>query len=173
MFISDQVKYKLRTDLSQTNSNFESCFIEIENGNKNVVVGVVYRFHTSINNFITDIKPIYIKLNSEKKQFHVMGDFNKDLLKAESQRPIHEYLELISSFSYLPTIYKPTRITETTATLIDNILTNNEQIVQSTIVVSDITDHMPTILSINLDFVNSNVNGYSKKVSYKRNHCNY
>ena len=28
----------------------------------------------------------------------------------------------------LPTIYKPTRITETTATLIDNLLTNNEQI---------------------------------------------
>ena len=105
MFISDQVKYKLRTDLSQTNSSFESCFIEIENGNKNVVVVVVYRSHTSINNFITDIEPIYIKLNSEKKQFHVMGDFNKDLLKAESQRPIHEYLELISSFSFLPTIY--------------------------------------------------------------------
>ena len=66
----------------------------------------------------------------------------------------------------LPTIYKPTRITETTATLIDNILTNNEQIVQSTIVVSDITDHMPTILSINLNFVNSNVTDYSKKASY-------
>ena len=31
---------------------------------------------------------------------------------------------------------------------------------------------MPTILSIILDFVNSNVNDYSKKVSYKRNHCN-
>ena len=31
---------------------------------------------------------------------------------------------------------------------------------------------MPTILSINLDFVNSNVNGYFKKVLYKRNHCN-
>ena len=172
MFISDQVKYKFRTDLFQANSSFESCFIEIENGNKNVVVGVVYRSHTSINNFITDIEPIYKKLNSEKKQFYVMGDFNIDLLKAESQRPIHEYLELIYSFSLLPTIYKPTRITETTATLIDNILTNNEQIVQSTIVVSDITDHIPTILSINLNFVNSNVTDYSKKASYKRNHCN-
>ena len=32
------------------------------------------------------------------------------------------------------------------------------------------TDHMPTILSINLAFVNSNVNDYSKKVSYKKNH---
>ena len=63
MFISDQVKYKL----------------DIENGNKNVVVGVVNRSHTSINNFITDIEPIYKKLNSEKKQFYVMGDFNIDI----------------------------------------------------------------------------------------------
>ena len=172
MFISDQVKYKLRTDLSQANSSFESCFIEIENRNKNVVVGVVYRSHTSINDFITDIEPIYKKLNSEKKQFYVMGDFNIDLLKAESQRPIHDYLELIYSLSLLPTIYKPTRITETTATLIDNILTNNDEIVQSTIVVSDITDHMPTILSTNLDLVTSNVNDNAEKVFYKRNYCN-
>ena len=54
MLISDQVKYKLRTDLAQASSSSESCFIEIENGNKNAVVGVVYRSHTSINNFITD-----------------------------------------------------------------------------------------------------------------------
>ena len=58
MFISDQVKYKLRTDLSQANSSFESCFIEIENGNKNVVVGIVYRSHTFINDFIQDIEPV-------------------------------------------------------------------------------------------------------------------
>ena len=31
---------------------------------------------------------------------------------------------------------------------------------------------MPTILSVNLDLVNSNVNGYAEKVLYKRNHCN-
>ena len=72
----------------------------------------------------------------------------------------------------LPTIYIPTRITETTATFIDNIVTNNQQIVQPTIEVSDITDHMPTLLSVNLDLVNSNVNGYAEKVLYKRNHGN-
>ena len=50
-------------------------------------------------------------------------------------------------------MYKPTRITATTATCIDNILTNNEDIIQSTILISDITDHFPTILSSNLDVV--------------------
>ena len=48
------------------------------------------------------------------------GDFNIDLLKADIHRPIHGYLELLYSYSRLPTIYKSTRITESTATIIDN-----------------------------------------------------
>ena len=47
MYISNQFNYKLRTDLCHANSNYESCFIEIECDNaKNIVVGVVYRAHT-------------------------------------------------------------------------------------------------------------------------------
>ena len=153
MYINEKIKYKLRTDLSRASSNFESCFIEIENVTMNVIVGVLYRAHTSIDDFIKDIEPIYKKLNSEKKHFYVIGDFNIDLLKTDSHRPIHDYLEFIYSHSMLPTIYKPTRITATTATCIDNILTNNEDIIQSTILISDITDHFPTILSSNLDVV--------------------
>ena len=63
MFISEELKYKLRTDLCQANSNYESCFIEIENKNKNVIVGVVYRAQTSIDGFISDIEPICRKIN--------------------------------------------------------------------------------------------------------------
>ena len=36
------IKYKLTTDLCRANSNFESCFIEIENYNcQNILVGVI------------------------------------------------------------------------------------------------------------------------------------
>ena len=68
----------------------------------------------------------------------------------------------------LPTIYKPTRITATTATCIDNILTNNEDIIQSTILISDITDHFPTILSSILDVVKQKI--CEKEFVYKRHH---
>ena len=172
MYITEQVNYKLREDLCQANSNFESCFIEIEgkNRNKNIIVGVVYRAHTSIDNFIKDIEPIYKKLNSENKHFYIMGDFNIDLLKTETHRPTHDYLELVYSHSMLPTVYKPTRITATTATCIDNILTNNENLIQTTILVTDISDHFPTILSSNLDVVDAK--NHEKKYAYKRNHCN-
>ena len=153
MYISEELKYKLRTDLCQANPNYESCFIEIENKNKNVIVGVVYRAHTPIDSFMKDIEPIYRKINSENKHVYIMGDFNIDLLKTDVHRPIHDYVDFIYSFSMLPSIYKPTRITATTATCIDNILTNNENIITPTILVNDTSDHMPTILSTNLDFI--------------------
>ena len=70
----------------------------------------------------------------------------------------------------MPTIYKPTRITETTATIIDNILTNDDNLIKSTILVTALTDHLPTILSSNIDLpCPSKTN---KKVTYKRNHTN-
>jgi hypothetical protein len=171
MYVSEKVKYKLRKDLCHATSNFESCFIEIENVNKkNIAIGVVYRAHTPIDNFVADIDPLFKKLNAENKHIYVMGVFNIDLLKVDSHRPTHEYLELIYSYHLVPTIYKPTRITKSTATIIDNILTNNENIVSSTIVVTDTSDHMPTVLSTNLNITKQSSN--TNKFVFKRKHSN-
>ena len=78
----------------------------------------------------------------------------------------------------MPAVYKPTRITEFTASIIDNILTSSENIIKSSILVTDISDHFPTTLSINLDCVNisgdvksvASINNFM--VAYKRNHSN-
>ena len=40
----------------------------------------------------------------------------------------------------------PTRLTETSATIIDNILTNCDDEITTAILVTDISDHFPTIL---------------------------
>ena len=97
-----------------------------------------------------------------------MGDFNIDLLKVDSRRSTHDYLEFIYSHSLMPMIYKPTRITESTATIIDNILTNTENIIKSSILVTDISDHFPTTLSTNIECATTSVN--AKRVMYTRNH---
>ena len=42
IYVSNDVKYRLRQDLCKANSNFESCFVEIENTNmKNSLIGVI------------------------------------------------------------------------------------------------------------------------------------
>jgi hypothetical protein len=168
MYVSDKLNYKLRKDLCIANTNYESCFIEIEMGKqKNVIIGTIYRAHTSIENFITDIDSILKILHSENKDTYLMGDFNIDLLKVDTHRPTHDYLELIYSYSFMPTIYKPTRITETTATIIDNILTNNLNVIKSSIIVTDLSDHLPTILSTDVNVTNK---VDTNKATYKRNH---
>ena len=85
MYISQNVKYKLKNDLCKATPNYESCLIEIDQEEgKNIIVGVLYRAHTSIDNFITDISPTFETISNENKSCYIMGDFNIDLLKEEN-----------------------------------------------------------------------------------------
>jgi len=103
LYISNKVKYVKRPDLCIANDNLESCFTEIVRENsKNIIVGIVYRAHTKIDNFINDITPILNKIAAENKIEHLMGDFNIDLLKEDSHRPTHDYLDLVYSCSSRP-----------------------------------------------------------------------
>src|SRR6218665_2424480 len=59
-------------------------------------------------------------------------------------------VNLIMPHYYLPLISQPARITTTTSTLIDNIFTNLPQcVVETVIVVSDISDHLPLLTWLN------------------------
>ena len=73
----------------------------------------------------------------------VMGDCNIDLMKNENHLQTREFLNMYSN-SLIPLIYKPTRETKTTATLIDNIFTNdfnvNGLLLQG-LLITDISDH--------------------------------
>ena len=98
IYVNDKVKFKSRKDLWVANANFESRFIEIERQNaKTILVGVIYRAHTSIDDFTLDLDKVLIKSYSEHKITYVMGDFNIDLLKDDTSRPIHDYIDFIYS----------------------------------------------------------------------------
>ena len=68
--------------------------------------------------------------------------------------------------SFMPTIYKPTRITESSATIIDNILVN-EVTGNSAILVTDVSDHLPTVF---VEKQGLKVKRNGNKFFYKRNH---
>ena len=71
-----------------------------------------------------------------------MGDFNLDLLQVQS----HKDPDDIFSF-FQPLILQPTRITDHSATLIDNIFFNSlEHFTISGNIVYDLTDHLPNFL---------------------------
>ena len=73
-----------------------------------------------------------------------MGDFNINLLQVENHVSSAEFLESMYSDAFIPLINKPTRITDKTAALIDNIYCNSvENILLNGICYTDISDHLP------------------------------
>ena len=70
-------------------------------------------------------------LRNVLSQFFIVKDFNIDLLKYECCNYSDNFFNHLSSLGYMPLITKPTRITKSTATLIDNIFLKHGIIVAS------------------------------------------
>ena len=151
LYLSENVKYKDRSDLSIVDENMESIFIEIMaeslNVSKNVIIGVVYRppgtdlkqFSDILSNMLNDIR-------SEHKMCYLLGDWNINLLNYDSHTLTTNVVDLFYSFGFMPLINRPTRISNTTATIIDNIYTNAYSDLTNSdhgILICDITDHFP------------------------------
>ena len=84
------------------------------------------------------------KIGFENKLCYIMGDYNINLINYDSHSPTKDFIDLLSANSLYPTISKPTRITSHSATLIDNIFTNNlDRVMVSGILYSDLSDHLP------------------------------
>ena len=89
-----------------------------------------------------------------------MGDFNINLLHVETSRYAYDFLLSLQSFSFIPTIDKPTRVCNNSATLIDNILTNKVDVkITSGNIISDISDHYSQFCVFHTSLENSNSRG--------------
>ena len=75
---------------------------------------------------------------------------NIDLLKSHIHSQTQTFLENTLNANLIPTIMRPTRITKSSSTLIDNIYISNQLNYKfdSCILLSDISDHMPTFTII-------------------------
>ena len=127
LYVSDDLSYEVKSDLSKVSNILESIFIEIEiPGKKNIIVGEIYKPPTSnTRDFIESLQLILSAPSLHNRTCIIMGDFNLDLLQCHERPLCQDFLDLMLSKSYAPTITKPTRITESTATLIDNIHFNS------------------------------------------------
>ena len=81
-----------------------------------------------------------------------MGDFNLNLLNADSNHLTSEFLETMYSFSYIPVINKPTKVQKNSVTIIDNIFSNNINgtFDLSGILYTDVSDHFPVFICLTM-----------------------
>ena len=151
IYIKEQLNHKNREDLTTNIEDiFESVFIEICTPiGKNIIIGVIYRPpNNKFEIFENAMNELLNKIDRENKICYLMGDFNIDLLQSETCDIANKFSEQLFTSCFYPIITKPTRITEHTATLIDNIFTNNIEKLDSCvngILFSDISDHLPIL----------------------------
>ena len=76
-----------------------------------------------------------------KCKIHLTGDFNLDLFKFNIHTPTEEFIDAMYTSGLIPLITKPTRLQDTSATLIDNIFTSSLSVTIAGILLNDISDH--------------------------------
>ena len=89
-------------------------------------------------------------INPENKFCIYMGDFNIDLLKIDTHADSEFFINSLGSCFFQPQIFQPARITDHSATLIDNIFLNSiEHFIISGNLIYDLTDHLPNFIILN------------------------
>ena len=144
LFVREGTDFIERPDLNTfVPMTFESVFITLKPSN--VTVGVIYRTPDSnYREFLLYFQRTLLLLNQSKHPFFLLGDFNFDLLTYNRESSVSEFVDTIFENGCLPVITKPTRVTPTSASCLDNIITN--KIFPNSfsgIFIEDISDHFP------------------------------
>jgi len=105
------------------NITFKYILIEIKiRDHKFVCVICMYRLQElSAVTFVCELDYFLSLMNIYKKLFFLVGDINLDLLQLNQHAPTYDLYNVIIAHNLSPAITRPTRVTDSSATLIDNI----------------------------------------------------
>ena len=142
LYLLDTYDGNVRLDLMYQEESIESLFVEI---GCDFVVGVVYgRPNKNPGEFLEKFHDILERLKVERRKCYIMGDINLDLLKWETNIAVSDLVATCHSKLFFNSITKPTRVTDTSATLIDHIWSNDTlNNTSNGIVFTRISDHFP------------------------------
>ena len=154
LYIKDTYSFKIRDDLSMfLEGEFESIFIETSNNSKcHVIIGEIYRTpHSNPKLSVDRYNSLLSKLDRVNTDVVIGTDQNLDLLKIDTNECTGELLDSFFAAGILPRITRPTIITDTSATLIDNLYIRHLKRCTSGILISDISDHFPIFSALELE----------------------
>ena len=146
IYVNSLLKANKRLDLSTNTCDFETVWIEIENAKlKNILCCCAYRHPSSeVANFNNHIQELLSILANENKTTFIMGDFNLNLLNSENHALTSDFINTMFANHFQPLILHPTRVTDSSATLIDNIFSNDVSCtVTSGNILIQSSDHFP------------------------------
>ena len=121
LFIRKDISFQERKELNSSFDKMACVFIEIDKivfeTKTNIKVGVIFNpTDTKLDDFFEILQPVINCIDKENKQCYLIG-YSFDLLKVDKHPRTAQYLALMYSHSFVPTICRPTRVTSKTATL--------------------------------------------------------
>ena len=138
LYINNQLKCKQRKDLLK--SNLEAIWVEVIDGEQTIVVSCIYRPPDSTVEYFDNLLDSLDNV-VDSKHLVVMGDlnYNYDMHQPLDNNPVH-YIEQVCNMRQL--ITEATRVTSTSSTLLDVILSNNHDMhVNSGVLKIALSDH--------------------------------
>jgi len=143
-FISTKLTYNYDSSIILSGSEYLQISLKstpLHNLN-NLTIHCIYRHPGPLQNeFLPNLESV-IKSKPKAKQL-IIGDLNINILDNICQMS-YSYLNLLNENMFLPLILSPTRITQSSQTLIDHIMFNgfNEIKAYSGNIYTDISDHL-------------------------------
>ena len=139
-YIKTAINYSVRTDLNI--NNLENLCLEIRKPNsKPFLIVTWYRPPNSANEVFSSLENLIGRLDSENVEFYLMGDMNCNIASM-SDTNSHLLSDITDLYGLHHLINEPTRVTDTTSTLIDLIYTNYpDKVVCSGVCHVSISDH--------------------------------
>ncbi len=122
LYVRSSLQVKI-CDLDLEDDHSESLFIEINNNVKTLIVGVIYRPPDfPLKTFFHKSDEVLHKLNKLNKDCVLLGDYNIHISKEDGAK--QDFMNTLHSSSFFPTVTNFSRVTQTSKTIIDNIITN-------------------------------------------------
>ena len=147
VYIDSKFRYETIEEFSLIREDFESLVIKVFfDDNKFKIIINLYRIpNSNIEVFLDWLNNMLVKLKtSNADEIILCGDLNINLINFNNHSPTNEFLNSLISHSFLPLITLPSRITQNSANLLDNIFTNkSSDHYQSGLIYSSLSDHLP------------------------------
>ena len=168
-FVSKGYDCVVLNEFTLMRNYIDTLCLKIEWSNKLIMLLVVYRPPNGNSDLFFDcISSILDGLGTRaNSEIFVTGDFNFDTARIDISEESRHFVDLMNAFSLLPIITKPTRITEHSSSLLDNIFVKNPVVYKAGIIMTDYSDHFPVFIFSDL-FSSSSQVEENKFVKYRR-----
>ena len=152
ILVSSRLRSRHRPDLLSQTNIFEYQVVELKTNKQNLMLVSGYRPpNTNSDKSLREYKDILNRLKCYKHHDIIIGlDHNYDLLKSETNKTTTQFMNLNDDFDLICGITKPTRITDKSATLLDNIIISGRLQCNYTpyVIIDDLSDHYPCLMVV-------------------------